>query len=93
MGVAALTPVMFSGVEGVDEPWGFFGAVMVGLAVGLVVGKISEWYTSDHYKTVKEIARQSETGAATVILAGIAEGKKSAAYSVIVVALGMGAAY
>jgi K(+)-stimulated pyrophosphate-energized sodium pump len=93
VGVAALTPVMFSGVEGVDEPWGFFGAVMVGLAVGLVVGKISEWYTSDHYKTVKEIARQSETGAATVILAGIAEGKKSAAYSVIVVALGMGAAY
>ena len=93
VGVAALTPVMFNGVEGVDEPWGFFGAVMVGLAVGLVVGKISEWYTSDHYKTVKEIARQSETGAATVILAGIAEGKKSAAYSVIVVALGMGAAY
>ncbi|MGI9585428.1 MAG: proton/sodium-translocating pyrophosphatase, partial [Acidimicrobiia bacterium] len=53
----------------------------------------SEWYTSDHYKTVKEIARQSETGPATVVLAGIAEGKKSAAFSVIVVALGMGAAY
>jgi len=92
-GVAALTPVMFSGVEGIDNSWGFFGAVIVGLAVGLIVGKISEWYTSDHYKTVKNIAKQSETGPATVILAGIAEGKKSAAYSVIVVAFGMGAAY
>ncbi len=92
-GVAALTPLMFSGVAGIDNSWGFFGAVVVGLAVGLIVGKISEWYTSDHYKTVKNIAKQSETGPATVILAGIAEGKKSAAYSVIVVAFGMGAAY
>jgi len=93
VGVAILTPVMFNDVDGVKNSWGFFGAVIVGLAVGLLVGKISEWYTSDHYKTVKNIAKQSETGPATVILAGIAEGKKSAAFSVIVVALGMGVAY
>jgi len=93
VGVAILTPLMFGGVEGVKNSWGFFIAVIVGLAIGLIVGRISEWYTSDHYKTVKEIAKQSETGPATVILAGIAEGKKSAAYSVTVVALGMGAAY
>ncbi|GMR02881.1 MAG: sodium-translocating pyrophosphatase [Acidimicrobiia bacterium] len=93
VGVAALTPLMFNGVDGVKNSWGFFIAVIVGLVIGIIVGKISEWYTSDHYKTVKEIARQAETGPATVVLAGIAEGKKSAAYSVIVVALGMGAAY
>ena len=93
VGVAILTPVMFNDVAGVNNAWGFFIAVVVGLGVGLLVGKISEWYTSDHYKTVKEIARQAETGPATVTLAGIAEGKRSAAYSVIVVALGMGAAY
>ena len=93
VGVAILTPVMFSDVEGINNSWGFFGAVVVGLAVGLTVGKISEWYTSDHFETVKDIAKQSETGPATVILAGIAEGKKSAAYSVIVVAFGMGGAY
>jgi len=93
LGVAALTPLMFNDVDGVKNSWGFFLAVVVGLAIGLLVGKISEWYTSDHYKTVKGIAKQSETGPATVILAGISEGMKSAAYSVIVVAFGMGAAY
>jgi len=93
VGVAIITPLMFNGVEGVKNAWGFFLAVIVGLLVGMFVGKISEWYTSDHYKIVKDIARQSETGPATVVLAGIAEGMKSAAYSVIVVALGMGAAY
>ena len=93
VGVAILTPLMFSGVEGVKNAWGFFLAVVTGLVIGMAVGKISEWYTSDHYKTVKDIARQSETGPATVVLAGIAEGMKSAAFSVIVVAVGMGVAY
>ncbi|MEZ5176306.1 MAG: sodium-translocating pyrophosphatase [Acidimicrobiia bacterium] len=93
VGVAIATPIMFKDVPGVEHAWGFFGAVIVGLVVGILVGKISEWYTSDHYKTVKEIARQAETGPATVTLAGIAEGKRSAAFSVVVVALGMGAAY
>ena len=94
IGVAVLTPIMFSDVEGIENGgWGLFGSVIIGLGIGLLIGKISEWYTSDHFKTVKEIARQSETGPATVVLAGIAEGKRSAAYSVIVVALGMGAAF
>ncbi|GMQ97981.1 MAG: sodium-translocating pyrophosphatase [Acidimicrobiia bacterium] len=93
VGVAILTPVMFNDVPGVKNAWGFFLAVIAGLVVGIFVGKISEWYTSDHFKIVKEIARQSETGPATVVLAGISEGMKSAAYSVIVVAFGMGAAF
>ena len=93
VGVAALTPLMFGGVEGVKNPWGFFMAVVVGLLVGVLIGRISMWYTSDHYKIVKEIARQTQTGPATVVLAGIAEGMKSAAFSVIVVAFGMGGAY
>jgi K(+)-stimulated pyrophosphate-energized sodium pump len=93
IGVAALTPVMFGGVEGVKNPWGFFIAVLVGLLVGVIIGRISMWFTSDEYKIVKEIARQTQTGPATVVLAGISEGMKSAAYSVIVVAFGMGGAY
>jgi K(+)-stimulated pyrophosphate-energized sodium pump len=93
LGVAILTPALFNDVEGVKNPWGFFGAVLVGLIVGVVIGRISMWFTSDQYKVVKEVARQAQTGAATVILSGVAEGMKSAAYSVIVVAAGMGAAF
>jgi len=93
VGVAVLTPVMFNDVPDLENYWGFFIAVVVGLVVGLVIGRISMWFTSDHYGVVKEIAKQAETGPATVVLAGIAEGKRSAAYSVIVVALGMGAAF
>ncbi len=72
-----------------DNPLGVFLAVAVGLVVGLFVGRISEWFTSDHFRTVKEIARQAQTGPATVIISGIAEGMRSAAFSVIVVAFGI----
>jgi K(+)-stimulated pyrophosphate-energized sodium pump len=61
----------------------------LGLVVGLFIGRISEWFTSDHYKTVKEIARQAQTGPATVIISGVAEGMRSAAFSVMVVAAGI----
>lgn len=91
IGVAGLAYWVFGDAA---ENWaGVWIAVVAGLLVGWLVGKISEWYTSDHYKTVKEIARQAQTGAATVIISGVAEGMRSAAYSVIVVAGGIGAAY
>jgi K(+)-stimulated pyrophosphate-energized sodium pump len=93
IGAAVITPLMFKDVEGIDNPWGFFLAVVVGLIVGVVIGRISMWFTSDEYKVVKEVARQAQTGPATVILSGISEGMKSSAYSVIVVAIGMGVAY
>ena len=93
IGVLILTNVVFGSDSGVENPFGLSLAVLVGLAVGILVGKISEFFTSDHYRTVKEIARQSETGPATVVLAGIAEGMRSAAISVVVVAAGIAGAY
>jgi K(+)-stimulated pyrophosphate-energized sodium pump len=90
-GVAGLAYWVFGDLI---ENWvGIWIAVLAGLVVGWFVGKISEWFTSDHYKTVKEIARQSQTGPATVIITGIAEGMRSAAFSVMVVAAGIGAAF
>jgi K(+)-stimulated pyrophosphate-energized sodium pump len=93
LGTLGLAYWVFGGAEGVQQPLGIFMAVIVGLVVGLSIGRISEWFTSDHYKVVKEIARQAQTGPATVILSGIAEGMRSSAFSVIVVAAGIGAAY
>jgi K(+)-stimulated pyrophosphate-energized sodium pump len=93
LGVLGLSFWVFGGDEGVANPVGLFVAVVIGLAVGMLVGQISEWFTSDHHKKVKEIARQAETGPATVILAGVAEGMRSAAFSVIVVAVGIFGAF
>ena len=93
VGVLIVTLVIFDSGSGVRNPLGVFLAVLAGLAVGLAVGKLSEIFTSDHYRTVKEIARQSETGPATVVLAGVAEGMRSAAFSVIAVVAGIFGAY
>jgi K(+)-stimulated pyrophosphate-energized sodium pump len=77
----------------IAHPMGLALAVLGGLVVGWMVGKLSEIYTSDEYRTVKEIARQSQTGPATVIISGIADGMRSAAFSVVVVVGGIAAAF
>ena len=84
---------IFGDLDGVDNALGLFLAVAIGLAVGLTIGRISEIFTSDQFRSVKEIAKQAETGPATVALAGIADGMRSAAFSVVVVAAGIGGAY
>jgi K(+)-stimulated pyrophosphate-energized sodium pump len=91
LGVAGLAYWVFGDL--VDNWAGIWIAVLAGLVVGWFVGKISEWFTSDNHKTVKEIARHSQTGPATVIISGVAEGMRSAAYSIVVVAAGIGASY
>jgi H(+)-translocating pyrophosphatase len=76
--VAALGVCYFllGDIEGVNW-WGVWVAIVAGLAAGVVIGKATEYYTSYDYKPTKDIAAQSETGPATVIIAGIAEGMKS----------------
>ena len=91
LGVVGLAYWVFG--DKVDNWLGIWLAVLAGLIVGYLVGKISEWFTSDHYKTVKEIASQSQTGAATVIISGISEGMRSASFSVLVVAAGIGVSF
>ena len=48
----------------------YFGSVVMGLAAGIAIGQITEYYCSDHFKPVKGIADASQTGAATNIIAG-----------------------
>lgn len=68
-------------------------AVVAGLVVGLLVGFITEVYTSGDYKSVKEIAEQSETGAATTIISGIAVGMRSTAIPVLLICVGIFVAF
>ena len=76
-----------------DRWWALPLAVVAGLVLGLALGKVSEYYTSDHYKPVRDIAESAETGSATTILSGIATGKRSVLASVLLVALAIGGAY
>ena len=76
-----------------DKPWGMAVAVVGGLLVGWALGKTAEFYTSDQFSTVKKIARQSETGPATTVLAGISSGMASVASSVALILVGVGLAY
>ena len=60
-----------------------FWAVVGGVVCGVIIGQITEYYTSGDYKPVKEVAEASNTGTATNILAGISVGMKSTVAPVV----------
>ncbi len=70
-----------------------FAVIVIGLAVGLAIGLITEYYTSHEYKPTRELAQSSETGAGTNIIYGLALGMKSTAWPVILVSAAVIAAY
>ena len=79
--------------------WILFGnmnaaiAVIAGLIVGVIIGNITEYYTSADYKPVQGIGEQSETGAATTIISGLAVGMKSTAIPLLLICVGIFVSY
>lgn len=70
-----------------------FWAITAGLVAGLAIGKITEIYTSADYRYVKKIAAQSDTGAATTIISGLAVGMYSTMWPILLMGVGMLVAY
>ena len=77
----------------------FFGnfnaamAIIAGLIVGILIGFITEVYTSDEYRFVKRIAEQSQTGPATTIISGISVGMQSTCAPILFIGVGIFVAY
>ena len=93
---AVLIAVLSFGVFyllGFPNWWKLALAVISGLLAGVVIGKITEYYTSHSYKPTQKLAESSQTGPATVIINGVGLGMISTAVPVVTIAAAILLAY
>ncbi len=76
-------------VEGID----IFGATIAGLVAGILVGTFTEYYTAESRGPARNISKSSETGAATNIISGLANGMQSTVFPVLSIAIAIIVAY
>ena len=95
VGALVVGALLFAGGDGAgDGSWyGLPVSVIGGLLVGWAIGKVAEIWTSDHFRPVRKIAAQSETGPATTVLSGLSAGMVSVAASVVLIGAGVLVAY
>ncbi|MGL5414677.1 MAG: sodium-translocating pyrophosphatase [Clostridium sp.] len=86
IGALGLSYYLFNGLT-------LFIPILVGIVVGIAIGKITEIYTSSDYKYVKKISKECETGAATNIISGLAVGMKSTVIPIILIVIGILVSY
>src|SRR5713226_5877705 len=96
-GVAALafypaTRWLMNGIGGVSGE-AYFGCALLGLAVTIALVFITDYYTSKSFSPVQEIAKASESGHATNIIAGLAVGMQATAWPVVVIGAAIMASY
>ena len=99
-GATYITAVLAT-VSSILLVWAILGSRYIGLAWSLVmgigsgmgIGLVCEYFTSDHYRPVQEIAKASQTGAATTIIRGLATGMLSTALPIIMVGIAMGVSF
>ena len=72
---------------------GVYYAMISGLIVGVIIGMFTEYYTSDQYKPVRELAASAKTGSATTIISGLALGYASTFLPVLFICIAIGVAF
>ncbi len=75
------------------ENLGLYVAIISGLLAGVLIGKSTEYFTSDSYKPTRKLASTSETGSATIIIGGLGLGMKSTALPIVIVAISVLVSY
>jgi len=78
---------------GIENAFGIWGAIIVGLVTGTVIGKATEYYTSATYSPTKKIAKSTKFGSATVIISGLGTGMISTTIPVLAVVFGIGMSF
>jgi K(+)-stimulated pyrophosphate-energized sodium pump len=88
-------PSHFASFQGVTDPfirtyngnprWIAFGAILIGIVLASAIQLLTGYFTETNRRPVKDIGESSETGAATVILSGVATGMESAVYSALLI--------
>ena len=96
-------PAKFSDLQGITDPaiaayhgnprWIAFGAVLIGIVLASAIQLLTGYFTEVNRRPVRDIAQSSETGAATVILSGVAYGMESAVYAALLIAAAVFGAY
>ena len=87
----AAFPLIYFGLGA--EKIGFYFAIISGLLAGILIGVVTEYYTSDSYKPTKKLAGTSSTGPATVIIGGLSLGMLSTVLPVVIVGASVLASY
>ncbi len=90
--IAIATFVIFWAL-GIENWVGISFSVVVGLLAGVIIGKSTEYYTSQTYKPTQKVAESSKTGPATVIISGLGLGMLSTAIPVVTVGVAIVLAY
>src|SRR5262245_36943570 len=93
LSAAGFIPVTMAYDGGEFDFWNLYGAALIGLAVTFLLVAITEYYTGTRWKPVKDIAKASQTGQATNLIAGLAVGMQATALPVIVIAVGIVGSY
>ncbi len=83
---------MIGSIQGINYV-GIWMAMVAGLAAGVFIAYVTEYYTSDHYKPTKDLVKTTETGPATVIIGGLSLGMMSTILPVIIVSIAILAAF
>ena len=92
--IAVLTLLLLNTLDLVNHtPLQVWLCVVAGLLVGILIGRVTEYFTSGEYSPTQNIASQANTGPATVLIEGLAVGMRSTGIPVIIVAIGSGFAF
>jgi len=86
-GLVAVSVLAIVHLLGLPNPWGLWGAVVVGLGSGMAIGRSSEYFTSSSRPPTRALSAQAKAGPAPLIISGIAVGMMSTTVPVVAVAL------